>query len=219
MHFDILIEDQSGKILIESIVRKLLDPENNTFTVHCYKGIGRVPPHLNENSHPRQRFLLTQLPKLLNGLGKTHAGYGIGYPACVVIVCDLDRKDHDDFTNELAGVLNACQSKPETRFCLAVEEIEAWLLGDAAAVKIAYPKAKDAILQGYIQDSICGTWEVLADAVHPGGAAALKQTGSYSEIGRQKCEWAAAIGPHMNPFENVSPSFHRLRDSITQLGN
>ena len=46
--------------------------------------------------------------------------------------------------------------------------------GRPRRVKSAYPNAKDAVLNSYVQDSICGTWEVLADAVHPGGSQLLK---------------------------------------------
>ena len=62
------------------------------------------------------------------------------------VVCDLDDKCLKTFLQELYAVLNACNSGPETRFCIAVEEGEAWLLGDTPAVKAAYPMAKDRVL-------------------------------------------------------------------------
>lgn len=55
------------------------------------------------------------------------------------------------------------------------EEIEAWLLGDRHALLSAYPHAKMHVLNTYVQDSICGTWEVLADAVYPGGTSKLSR--------------------------------------------
>ena len=66
-------------------------------------------------------------------------------PAAVVVVCDLDSKCLKKFRQEFFAVLNACNPKPETRFCIAIEEGEAWLLGDIPAVKKAYPQARDAI--------------------------------------------------------------------------
>ena len=48
---------------------------------------------------------------------------------------------------------------------MAIEEGEAWLLGDIPAIQSVYPNAKNAVLNGYENDSICGTWEKLADAV------------------------------------------------------
>ena len=65
-----------------------------------------------------------------------------------------------DFRQKLLDVLNECNSEVKTRFCIAVEEGEAWFLGDISAIKKAHPKAKNNILNRYQNDSICGTWEV-----------------------------------------------------------
>ena len=73
------------------------------------------------------------------------------------------------FLEEMNEVLDSCDPKPQACFCLAIEEGEAWFLGDIPAIKQAYPKAKDTVLNRYVNDSICGTWELLADAVFPGG--------------------------------------------------
>ena len=80
----------------------------------------------------------------------------------------------------------------------------------------AYPNAKDPILNGYAQDSICGTWEVLADAVHPGGSAPLKSAG-YPTTGKTKCEWARRIAPLMDVNRNRSKSFQVFRDGVRRL--
>ena len=58
--------------------------------------------------------------------------------------------------------LIACDPQPETRFCIAIEEGEAWLLGDYQAVEAAYPSVDWNVLRGYRNDEICGTWERLA---------------------------------------------------------
>ncbi|MCL1500543.1 hypothetical protein M3O40_14855, partial [Xanthomonas nasturtii] len=50
------------------------------------------------------------------------------------------------------------------------------------------------ILSGYQQDSICGTWELLADAVYPGGSAAIIKAG-WPLPGEVKHEWADHICP------------------------
>lgn len=59
-------------------------------------------------------------------------------------------------------------------FCLAIKELEAWILGDEKAIEEAYPNYKKSALKDYEQDGICDTWEVLANAVYPGGLSALK---------------------------------------------
>ena len=174
MHFEILVEDQSGKRMLDIVLPKIID-KPHTFDVKAYGGIGRIPKNLKSNDDARKRLLLDQLPKLLRGHGKTFAGYSADYPAAVIVVCDLDNKCLKTFRQELLTVLNACKPKPETRFCIAIEEGEAWLLGDIPAIKAAYPNARDNILGSYENDSICGTWELLADAVSTGGASGLEK--------------------------------------------
>ena len=93
---------------------------------------------------------------------------------------------------------------------------EAWLLGDRNAVKTAYPNAKNSVLDGYEQDSICGTWETLADAVHVGGSTSLKKIG-YPETGRAKYEWAGMIATHIDVDSNESKSFQVFRDGVRNL--
>jgi len=103
-----------------------------------------------------------------------------------------------------------------TRFCLAIEEGEAWLLGDIPAVKSAYPQAKAPVLNGYINDSVCGTWEKLADAIYPGGARALSKKGRNA-VGVEKSLWAEKISSYMDVSNNKSPSFAYFRKKLCEL--
>ena len=93
--------------------------------------------------------------------------------------------------------------------CLAIEEFEAWYLGDLAAVRKAYPKARNNILNRYKNDDICGTWELLADAVCKDGHKALIKMG-WQAAGKQKSIWADEITPYMNVDANNSPSFNEM---------
>lgn len=215
MHFEILVEDQSGKKALEILVPKIIGI-GHTFKIHAYRGIGRIPQNLGSNSDVSKRILLDRLPKLLRGYGNTFSNYPDEYSAAVILICDLDDKCLAEFRKELHSVLSTCNPKPETRFCIAIEEGEAWLLGDIPALKKAYPKAKDAILNAYQNDSICGTWEKLADAVFPGGARALSNKG-WQAIGAEKSAWAEKIPPHMDVNNNASPSFGYLRKKILEL--
>ena len=113
-------------------------------------------------------------------------------------------------------MFHACTPQPRTLFRIAIEEFEAWLLGDRAAVTTAYPRVRNAVLDGYQQDSICGTWEVLAEALHTGGAVRLRKVG-YPVAGRAKCNWAERITAGMDVNRNASPSFRVFRDGVRDL--
>ena len=215
MHFDILIEDESGKNALDILMPKIIG-EQHTFEPHFYKGIGNIPKNLRSKTDVNKRILLNQLPRLLRGFGKTFANYPTNFPAALIVVCDLDNRCLKEFRQELFRVLNSCDPKPETLFCIAIEEGEAWFLGDIRAIKAAYPKAKDNVLNRYQNDSICGTWELLADAVFTGGSNALGKKPWYV-IGEEKSAWAQKITPHMNVDKNASPSFCYFRDKIREL--
>ena len=215
MHFEILVEDQSGKKALDILVPKIIG-DDHTFNVHPYKGIGRIPKNLGGNADASKRILLTQLPRLLRGYGNAFASYPDDYPAAVILVCDLDDKCLKAFREELNAILNACNPKPETRFCIAIEEGEAWFLGDLKAVKGAYPRAKHPVLASYVSDSVCGTWEKLADAVYPGGARTLSAKG-WQAVGAEKMNWAEAIAPKMDIRINTSPSFCYFRGKLQEL--
>jgi len=118
----------------------------------------------------------------------------------------------------LLEILRSCQPRPETLFRIAVEEMESWLLGDRTAIEAAYPRAKSRALDRYVQDSVCDTWETLADAIYPGGSAALRREG-YPRIGQVKCAWAERIAPLMEPGRNASKSFQVFRDGLRRLAS
>jgi len=215
MHFEILVEDQSGKKTLDILIPKIIG-EAHSFRTHAYKGIGRIPRNMKDPNDPSKRILLENLPKLLRGYGKTFCGYGTQYSAAVIVVCDLDQNCLKIFRQELLRILHACDPKPETRFCFAIEEGEAWFLGDLNAVKTAYPNARDEILNIYRNDSICGTWEKLADAIYSGGSSALRGKG-WQTVGMEKSKWAENITPYMQISRNRSPSFCYFRNTMQQL--
>ncbi len=212
MHIEILVEDSSGERLLDGLLPRILGPQGSphTWRLHAYKGIGRIPPNLRTSADPAKRILLDQLPKILRGYGRSP---GID---AVVIVLDSDRRDCALFLGELKALAEGCDPAPKTLFRLAIEEVEAWYLGDRAALTQAYPRAKLKAIEGYVQDSACGTWELLADAIHPGGAAAIKKAG-WPLPGQIKHDWALRIGPLMDIEQNASPSFRKLRDGLRRL--
>lgn len=212
MHIEFLIEDSSGEKLLQTLLPKFLGEQGceHSWRLHSYKGIGRIPKGISKGGDPSKRILLDQLPRLLRGYGNTP---GID---AVVIILDSDRRDCRDFLTELKTIAEGCVPAPNTMFRLAVEEIEAWYLGDEAALLQAYPKAKRDVLNRYRQDTVCDTWELLADAIFLGGSMAIKKAG-WPLPGQIKHEWAEKIGPLLEPNRNLSPSFGKLRDGLRRL--
>lgn len=215
MHFTILVEDQSGKKALEILVPKIIGP-GYEFEIIGHTGIGRIPKGLGTEDDIRKRTLLGRLPQMLRACGRKYSG---SFPGAVIVVCDLDDRCCKAFLQELLSVLDRCDPKPETRFCIAIEEGEAWLLGDIPAIRKAYPKAKNNIMTKYENDSICGTWETLADAVHKGGARKLKELRAKRRraVGAEKARWAKGISVHMDVENNKSPSFIHFREKLREL--
>ena len=215
MHFEVLVEDRSGKTALDILIPKIIG-DQHTFNVIPYRGIGRIPKNLTSHTDASKRQLLDQLPKLLRGYGKTFAQYPPNYPAAVILVCDLDDKCLRTFRQDLFAVLNGCHPKPETRFCIAIEEVEAWFLGDIPAIRANYPKAEVNVLNRYENDSICGTWELLADVVCNGGSSELKNKG-WQAVGREKSIWSKSITLRMDVDNNASPSFRYFQKKLREL--
>lgn len=213
MHFEVLVEDKSTSVTVDVVLEKMLgrNHADHSWRTRAYKGAGRLPKGLSGTIDPSKRILLDRLPKLLQGYGRS-----LGPESSVVVVVDLDDRDCRTFKRELLDVLDHCSPRPRTLFRIAIEESEAWLLGDRAAVRAAYADVRQRVLDSYVQDSICGTWELLADAIHPGGSAQLK---NWQEAGQAKSEWATKIAPRMNVEDNASPSFRVFREGIRALSN
>jgi hypothetical protein len=215
MHIEVLVEDASGARLVEILLDKLFGEQgaNRTWRVHSYKGVGHIPKDLRKGADPAKRVLLGQLPRLLQGYGHTPS------VDAVVVVVDTDKRDCRGFLAELEALAASCDPRPAVLlFRLAIEEIEAWYFGDRVALTTVYPKAKPEVLRAYVQDSACDTWERLADAIYPGGSAAIKKTG-WPLPGQVKAEWARKIGPELDPERNLSPSFCKLRDGLRRLAS
>lgn len=127
MHFEFLVEDSSGRIILEHMVINILGPNgtDHTYRFLHYKGIGHLPRNLKGVTDPKKRILLDRLPDLLSVYGKSLKEF----PAIVVVVVDLDQRNCIQFKQELLDVLHACNPSPRTLFHTAIEEMEAWLLG------------------------------------------------------------------------------------------
>lgn len=211
MYFQFLIEDSSTEILIGHVMNKLksmsVDKEI-LYDTKSFKGIG----HLRTNGNLMERKggnLLNNLQIYLKGFDRSLSKME---KAAIIVVLDNDYNEYATFKEQLEQVAEKTNMQVDYAFCIAVKEMEAWLLGDEEAICQAYPKAKKKYLKDYVQDAICDTWEVLANMVYPGGLVALqkKSKNGYSETGKAKCEWADRIGEKLILKNNNSPSFNNF---------
>lgn len=205
MHFQFLIEDFSGRVLVETLMKKVqAEHPQITCDYKSFSGIGGFTK--------KPTVKKTKTDKLLNDLATYLSGFNkslVGIDAAIFVVLDNDDRNTEQFREELEAVAVSNGVVIDHVFCIAVEEMEAWLLGDEIALRQAYPNVKIAILHSYTQDSICGTWELLADAICKGGSAKIKKENpSYLGIGKLKSEWAKNIGEYMDIHKNQSPSFN-----------
>lgn len=218
MHFEVLVEGQSDLTALSILMSKIVGEYDNphTWMIHKHRGIGRLPDNLTATLNLNDRTLLHNLPSKLRAYGKA-----MGDQEVVVLLADLD--DRDDcvaFKNELFSAMDSCEKKPHFLVRVAVEEVEAWYLGDQDAIKEAYRDYNQTGLDNYIQDSQCGTWEILAEVIHPGGLSALQSYGKRSvRVLEEKRKWAAAIAPKMNVEQNSSPSFCCFRNGLRKLAS
>lgn len=204
MHFQFLIEDPSSGELIHEIMQKFTSLDLQvTYNCKSFRGIGGFTKR-NTVKETRTGKLLNDLATYLRGFNKSLCHI----PAAIFVVVDNDDRDTQAFQQQLEQIAAENNICIDHVICIAVEEVEAWLLGDEKALITAYPNARRQILRTYVQDSICGTWEILADAIYPGGLKRLKiDCPSYIEIGKKKSEWAKNIGKYMNVNANASKSF------------
>lgn len=216
MHFEILVEGQTELTALSILMREIIGEYDrpHTWKIHKHRGIGRIPNDPGAKPDKNDRTLLHNLPAKLRAYGKDRRD-----DVVVVVLVDLDdRPNCIDFKSELTTLLSHCPRQPKTLFRIAIEELEAWFLGDHEAIKRAYPNAKPSALDAYTQDSLCGTWEKLVDVVYPGGMAALGHYGKRSPlIGQQKTIWAKTICPLMDVERNNSPSFRAFYDGIRRM--
>lgn len=216
MHFQFLIEDYSGQICVEHVMEKLRG-EGYQFTYDCkfFKGIGGLKVG-GKAGQVKTDKLLNDLQIYLRGFDKSLKWI----EAAIVVVLDNDRRDTQAFREQLNAIAKRAELTVDHVFCIAVEEMEAWLLGDRIALQRAYADARMSMMRDYVQDSICGTWEILANVVYKGGVVQLKKDcPTYREIGTYKAEWADRIGAFLELDRNTSPSFQRfvgeLRSRLT----
>lgn len=216
MLIEILSEDKSGAVVVERSVERICDAEGTRaqINVRPHRGCGSLPKDQNAKPPKFASSLLDLLPAKLRAYNNVYKGKDL----ILIIAMDTDNNDPEPMRKEIYEAARTYAPDIRSVVGLSTEEIEAWMLGDRAAVIEAYPDCNKKILDDYEQDSVCGTWEVLCRAISD-NAEKLIDIG-YPAIGHYKARWAEDISQYMMPQRNVSPSFKTFRMAlITALKN
>ncbi|TGE21729.1 DUF4276 family protein [Hymenobacter aquaticus] len=198
MHIEFLLEEESAKAALDLLLPRLL-PAGVTWWCHFHRG---------------KTDLLHRLPGRL----KTYARQLAGQPDLrVVILMDADtdcRRAKAELEKMVAdaGLLTKATAAGRPYHILtrlAVQELEAWFLGDRDAIRAAYPRVRPQHFSGLPPDpdTIADTWETLLRVLQKADAGATKG----------KIRWAETIAPHLEPARNKSASFQVFRQGLAAL--
>ncbi len=209
MRFEFFVEGAVENTMLSIFLPQVLGEykTEHIWNIHPHNGIGRLP----ENEKEKVLFqgsLLGELPAKIRALAKS-----VSKDCRIVVLVDLDDKEEKKFLAELEK-LTIDYPELKIKFCFAIEELEAWFLGDSNAIFSAYPDTDQKILEQYCQDEICDTWEVLANAIQK---EILQERKRSRKILQAKRKWAASISPYLTVERNQSPSFQRFVADVREL--
>lgn len=195
MRIHILVEGPSETALLRNWLLRFQPNHHHVIIEH--QGRGRLSDNFDLVPNPKHRGLLDQLPAKLRAYGNTLD------PATdrVLVLLDLDTSDCRELKARLIQLLAATTPAPMVMFRFAVEEVEAFYLGDKRAIRKSFSTIRRASYDGYVQDSICGTWETFQAVI---AAPYIDKVG-----------WAERIGMHLGietdgKNANRSPSFREF---------
>lgn len=190
-----MVEGPAEVTFLEALLPRLLPA--HSFQVYPHQGRGRLSTDPNKEPAPTQRGLFDNLATTLRVWGR-HFDPAVDR---VVVLADVDEDDCAELLGRLESLHKKINPRPRTIFRLAIEETEAWYLGDAAAVRKAFPEASRNKLAAWKPDRVGRTWELFQEII-----------GAQSE---DKPGWGEAMGAVLavdEPLErkNRSPSFRKF---------
>ncbi len=195
----VLVEGASERVFVERWAPRAFP--GHTFRTHPHGGKGSLP---TASAVPSSRAtgLLDLLPATLRSYAATKAMADDGF----LVLVDADEDSCVELRERLVAMADALDPRPARLvFRIAIEETEAFYLGDLKALKAAFPSADLHRARDYVPDSICDTAELFGEIVGDGGL--------------NKVWWAEEIGPHLStdPARSRSPSFRKLHAGIATL--
>lgn len=203
MKLHVLVEGESEEALLKGWLPRFLPP-GHSFVIIRHRGKGRLPRDPIRVPDIRREGLLDQLPNKLRAYGKTLD------PATdrLLVLLDADDDPCSDLKRRLLETLASCDPRPVALFRLAIEETEAFYLGDPQAIRRAFPHARLQRLRSYVQDSVCDTWELFQTVI--------------GDPVEDKVGWAEKMAPHLGTAwegsdANRSPSFRQLCKGLLTL--
>jgi hypothetical protein len=197
MTIHILVEGSSERAFFDRWIPRFL--REQVVAVHPHQGKGSLPRVLTDPPDIKKRGLLDQLPATLRGLAGSPQVDG------VLVLLDADDDDAATLKADIVAVAGQCAPHLSVGVSVAVEETEAFYLGDLRALALAYPEADLVAARAYVPDSICGTWELFGLII--------------GDDGGNKVAWAEAMGARVttSPGRSRSPSFRGMMQEITAL--
>lgn len=199
---EVFVEEPSMEHALRVLIPKIRPDLSERFQVHAFDGVNDM---------------LTKLPDRLKG-------YVNWMPSDwrIVIVRDEDRKNCRNLKSELvqlvgkAGLVPKARGRAAREFQvltrIAVEELEAWLLGDITALAATYNGVPPTLgNRGGFRDPDAvrgGTWEALERVLQHAG---------HFHGGLPKIQVAREVAANMDPERNTSKSFQAFRDGLRAL--
>lgn len=211
-HIEVLVEDSSGGKIIYGLLQSVLKNRKVrwSFSIRRHRGIGKLPSDWDTEPARFASGLLQLLPARLRVYQKNYQSTDRNI---IIIALDTDYRDPDSIYKDLMNLRRKYADGLTVVMAIAIEELEAWLLGDRDALQKAYPDIDVTVLEAYEQDSVVGTWEVLARAILGPRAERLIKAG-YPAVGSYKHKWAEAIAIHLEAQRNSSPSFRSFHQYL-----
>ena len=217
MLIEVLCEDKSSLPILYEVFDQVFasreePPLPYELNVHPHRGKGYLPKNIHAVPKVVHSGLLDLLPAKLRAYEKVEGKP----PILVVVILDSDDDDKDQLYQDIEFLIRSFSPRNLFVIGISVEEMEAWLLGDWEAIEQAYPEADKKRWQAYKQDSICGSWECLAEIIEGKDKAEELIEVGYPAVGAYKYRWAERIAPFMKNERNRSMSF---QDFLTRLNH